>query len=76
MTALLGRNCRHVRPGFILRVVLSPERRHGVASGRKAGMSGGGCLPNPLPSGERVARRAGEGVAHGGMSGTSATPSP
>ncbi|KAA1055735.1 hypothetical protein FH063_005506 [Azospirillum argentinense] len=31
---------------------------------------------SPLPSGERVARRAGEGVAHGGRSGKSATPSP
>ncbi|AWJ82010.1 hypothetical protein TSH58p_00170 (plasmid) [Azospirillum sp. TSH58] len=61
--------------GFILRVVPSPERRHGVANGRNAGVSGGGLL-NPPPSGERVARRAGEGVAHGGMSGTSATPSP
>ncbi|KAA1057665.1 hypothetical protein GAY33_26565 [Azospirillum brasilense] len=75
MTALLGRNCRHGRPGFILRVVHSPERRHGVASGRNAGVSGGG-LPNPLPSGERVARRAGEGDLHVGASGTSATPSP
>ncbi|MFC5355507.1 SRPBCC family protein [Azospirillum himalayense] len=31
---------------------------------------------NPLPSGERVARRAGEGDARGGASGKSATPSP
>ncbi|CAO3455426.1 hypothetical protein [Azospirillum argentinense] len=31
---------------------------------------------NPLPSGERVARRAGEGDALGGPSGKSATPSP
>ncbi|QCO12586.1 hypothetical protein D9623_26105 (plasmid) [Azospirillum brasilense] len=33
-------------------------------------------LYSPLPSGERVARRAGEGVARGGAFGTSATPSP
>ncbi|PNQ97370.1 hypothetical protein C1S70_18695 (plasmid) [Azospirillum argentinense] len=31
---------------------------------------------SPLPSGERVARRAGEGVARDGASGKSATPSP
>ncbi|CAO3458090.1 hypothetical protein [Azospirillum argentinense] len=31
---------------------------------------------SPLPSGERVARRAGEGDARGGASGKSATPSP
>ncbi|TWA88714.1 carbon monoxide dehydrogenase subunit G [Azospirillum brasilense] len=31
---------------------------------------------NPLPSGERVARRAGEGDARGGASGKGATPSP
>ncbi|MBK3797826.1 hypothetical protein GAY33_00975 [Azospirillum brasilense] len=31
---------------------------------------------NPLPSGERVVRRAGEGDVHGGTSGTSAPPSP
>ncbi|UKJ77627.1 SRPBCC family protein [Azospirillum brasilense] len=31
---------------------------------------------NPLPSGERVARRAGEGDARGGASGKSTTPSP
>ncbi|CAO3435474.1 SRPBCC family protein [Azospirillum argentinense] len=31
---------------------------------------------NPLPSGERVVRRAGEGDARGGASGKSATPSP
>ncbi|NUB14966.1 hypothetical protein GAY28_21450 [Azospirillum brasilense] len=31
---------------------------------------------SPLPSGERVTRRVGEGVVHGGMSGSSATPSP
>ncbi|MBB3266715.1 carbon monoxide dehydrogenase subunit G [Azospirillum sp. OGB3] len=31
---------------------------------------------NPLPSGERVAQRAGEGDARGGASGKSATPSP
>ncbi|MBK3799422.1 hypothetical protein GAY33_09315 [Azospirillum brasilense] len=31
---------------------------------------------NPLPSGERVAHRAGEGVARVTASGTSATPSP
>ncbi|MBK3798079.1 hypothetical protein GAY33_02275 [Azospirillum brasilense] len=33
-------------------------------------------LDSPLPSGERVARRAGEGVPHSGTSGKSATPSP
>ncbi|PNQ96921.1 hypothetical protein C1S70_20795 (plasmid) [Azospirillum argentinense] len=33
-------------------------------------------LNSPLPSGERVARRAGEGDAHGGTSSKSATPSP
>ncbi|QCO04490.1 hypothetical protein D3867_21435 (plasmid) [Azospirillum argentinense] len=31
---------------------------------------------SPLPSGERVARRAGEGDVHGGTSGKSAPPSP
>ncbi|OYD80716.1 SRPBCC family protein [Azospirillum brasilense] len=31
---------------------------------------------NPLPSGKRVARRAGEGDVRGGASGKSATPSP
>ncbi|AWJ92255.1 hypothetical protein Sp245p_21025 (plasmid) [Azospirillum baldaniorum] len=31
---------------------------------------------NPLPSGERVARRAGEGDVHGGRSGTSKPPHP
>ncbi|CCC99889.1 protein of unknown function (plasmid) [Azospirillum baldaniorum] len=33
-------------------------------------------ITSPLPSGERVARRAGEGDMHGDTSGTSATPSP
>ena len=35
-----------------------------------------GLFSNPLPPGERVARRAGEGDARGGASGKSATPSP
>ncbi|QEL91953.1 hypothetical protein D9621_17440 [Azospirillum brasilense] len=37
--------------------------------------SGGPCRGgnNPLPPGERVARRAGEGVARGGASGTRTT---
>ncbi|OYD86293.1 hypothetical protein CHT98_01640 [Azospirillum brasilense] len=50
-----------------------PPRRGGHRCGRRRN----GLKPlNPLPSGERVARRAGEGDVRFGMFGKSATPSP